>query len=98
MASHDYMDHAGRDGSTPADRVTRAGYKWKSIGENLASGVVTPEEAVSGWVGSPHHCENLMSSRFTEMAIAYAVNPSSDGGIYWTQPFGTPAVDKKSRR
>src|SRR5262249_50733188 len=29
MASHDYMDHIGRDGSTPSDRVTRAGYKWK---------------------------------------------------------------------
>ncbi len=90
MASHDYLDHTGHDGSSPADRVTRAGYKWKTIGENLASGVMTPEEAVNGWVGSPHHCENLMSSRFTQMAIAYAVNPSSNGGIYWTQVFGTP--------
>ena len=90
MANHGYMDHTGRDGTTPADRVTRAGYKWKSIGENLASGVMTPEDVVSGWVGSPHHCENLMSSRFTEMAVAYAVNPSSSGGIYWTQMFGTP--------
>ena len=90
MASHDYMDHSGRDGSTPADRVTRSGYKWKTIGENLASGMPTPEEVVSGWVGSPHHCENLMSPRFTEMAIGYAVNPSSSGGIYWTQMFGTP--------
>jgi uncharacterized protein YkwD len=52
--------------------------------------MVTPEEVVSDWVGSPHHCENLMSSRFTEMAIGYAVNPSSSGGIYWTQLFGTP--------
>jgi uncharacterized protein YkwD len=91
MAGHDYMDHSGRDGSTPADRVTRTGYKWRAIGENLASGVISPEQAVNGWVGSPHHCENLMSARFTEMAVAYAVNPSSRGGIYWTQLFGTPA-------
>jgi uncharacterized protein YkwD len=90
MANHSYLDHTGRDGTTPADRVTRAGYKWKAIGENLASGIMTPEDAVNGWVGSPHHCENLMSSRFTEMAVAYAVNPSSSGGIYWTQMFGTP--------
>lgn len=89
MANHSYMDHIGRNGSTPADRVTRAGYKWKAIGENLASGVMTPENVVNGWVGSPHHCENLMSSRFTQMAVAYAVNPSSSGGIYWTQLFGT---------
>lgn len=90
MAEHDYMDHTGHDGSTPADRVTRTGYKWKTIGENLASGIMTPEDAVNGWVGSPHHCENLMSPRFTQMAVAYAVNPSSNGGIYWTQVFGTP--------
>jgi uncharacterized protein YkwD len=90
MANHGYMDHTGRDGTTPADRVTRAGYKWKAIGENLASGIMTAEDAVNGWVGSPHHCENLMSSRFTEMSVAYAVNPSSSGGIYWTQMFGTP--------
>ena len=90
MANHNYMDHTGRDGSTPADRVTRTGYKWRAIGENLASGVLTPEDAVNGWVGSPHHCENLMSARFTQMSVAYAVNASSNGGIYWTQLFGTP--------
>ena len=90
MANHDYLDHTGHDRSTPADRVTRTGYKWKAIGENLASGITTPEEVVNGWVGSPHHCENLMSSRFTQMAVAYAVNPASSGGIYWTQMFGTP--------
>jgi uncharacterized protein YkwD len=90
MAAHNYMDHTGRDGSSPADRITRTGYKWRTIGENLASGIMTPEEAVAGWVGSPHHCENLMDSRFNQMAVAYAVNPSSTGGIYWTQVFGTP--------
>jgi uncharacterized protein YkwD len=90
MAAHDYMDHTGRDGSSPADRVTRTGYKWRTVGENLASGIMTPEEVVKGWVGSPHHCENLMSAQFTQMAVAYAVNPSSGGGIYWTQVFGTP--------
>src|SRR5262249_54156569 len=90
MASHDYMDHTGRDGSLPSDRVTRAGYKWQTVGENLASGIVTPEEVVNGWVGSPHHCENLMSPQFTQMVVAYAVNTSSRGGIYWTQLFGTP--------
>lgn len=90
MANHNYMDHTGRDGSTPADRVTRTGYKWRAIGENLASGILTPEEVVSGWVGSPHHCENLMDPRFTQMSVAYAVNTASNNGIYWTQLFSTP--------
>jgi uncharacterized protein YkwD len=90
MANHNYFDHAGRDGSSPAIRVTRAGYKWKEVGENLASGIMTPEEVVSGWVGSPHHCANLMDPKFRQMAVAYAVNNASNNGIYWTQLFGTP--------
>jgi uncharacterized protein YkwD len=89
MAKHGYMDHSGRDGSTPADRITHAGYKWRMVGENLASGVMTPEEAVEGWLQSPHHCENLMTPRFTEMGVAFAVNPATDAGVYWTQTFGT---------
>jgi len=89
MASHNYMDHTGRDGSSPADRITRTGYKWRMVGENLASGVMTPEEAVTGWLHSPHHCTNLMTARFTEMGIAFAVNPRTDPGVYWTQTFGT---------
>ena len=44
MATRDYMDHIGHDGSSPADRVTRAGYKWSAIGENLASGVMTADD------------------------------------------------------
>jgi uncharacterized protein YkwD len=90
MAAHNYMDHTGRDGSSPADRITRAGYKWRMVGENLEVGVMTAEEAVAGWLQSPHHCQNLMTAGFTEMGVAFAVNPASDAGVYWTQTFGTP--------
>lgn len=89
MAAHDYMDHTGRDGSSPAERITRSDYKWRMVGENLASGIMTPEEAVAGWLQSPHHCANLMTARFSEMGVAFAVNPKTDAGVYWTQTFGT---------
>jgi uncharacterized protein YkwD len=59
------------------------------VGENLASGVMTAEEVVNGWLHSPHHCANLMTGRFTEMGIAFAINPRTDSGVYWTQTFGT---------
>jgi len=94
MAAHDLFDHKGSDGSSPSDRVTRAGYKWRIIGENLASGVTTPDEVVSGWLSSPHHCENIMGPRFTQMGVAYYYDPKSNGGVYWTQVFGTPARTK----
>lgn len=82
--------HEGRDGSTPAVRATRAGYKWQMVAENIAFGVMTPEAAVEGWLKSPPHCTALMAPQFTEMGVAFAVNPSSDAGIYWGQMFGTP--------
>ena len=88
MAKRNYFDHTGSDGSTPADRITKTGYKWRMVGENLASGMTTPEEAVAGWIKSPHHCANLMTPGFTEMGLAFAVNPSGSD-IYWTQTFGT---------
>jgi uncharacterized protein YkwD len=90
MAQHDYFDHKGRDGSQPAERVTRQGYRWRVVGENLAAGIVTAEDAVQGWLDSPHHCANLMDPRFTQMGVAYAIDTSSSMAIYWTQVFALP--------
>jgi uncharacterized protein YkwD len=88
MARFGYLEHQGRDGSSPADRASRAGYDWRSIGENVAMGQTTPERVVQDWLRSPEHCANIMEPRFTEMGVAFAVNPASEGGIYWAQSFG----------
>lgn len=90
MADHNYFEHVGADGSTPAARVTRAGYAWRVVGENLAAGVPTAEEAVTGWLQSPAHCQNLMDPRFTDMGVGYAVNPRDPAVIFWTQVFAQP--------
>ena len=90
MADRSVLGHAGSDGSTPAERATRAGYSWRVVGENIASGQATPEQVVEEWIKSPHHCANLMSADFTEMGVAFAADPKSAGGIYWAQVFATP--------
>jgi uncharacterized protein YkwD len=91
MARHDYFSHAGRDGSTPAQRVERAGYRYRATGENIAAGTqMQAEDAVAGWIKSPGHCANLMNPIFTEMGVGFAVNAASEMGIYWAQAFGTP--------
>jgi uncharacterized protein YkwD len=80
-----------KDGSTPADRATRAGYPWRLVGENIASGNRTPQEAVQAWLDSPGHCANLMNPGFTEMGAAYAIDPHSENQTpYWTQVFARP--------
>jgi len=90
MARHSTLSHEGSDGSSPADRVTRAGYRWRSVGENIASGPTTPEAVVDGWIRSAPHCANLMAPHFAEMGLAYSVNRASEAGIYWVQVFGVP--------
>jgi len=90
MAAYGYMDHTGRDGSSPEERITRSGYRWRETGENLARGIMTPEDAVAGWLRSPEHCANLMDPAFRHMGVAYAVNPHLEAGVYWAQEFGTP--------
>jgi len=89
MAKHSYFAHQARDGSQPAERATRGGYRWRAVGENIAAGQTTPDAAVEGWIKSPPHCANLMGSQYTEMGVAFSVNKASEAGIYWVQMFGT---------
>jgi uncharacterized protein YkwD len=97
MATREYFDHQGPDGSTPASRITRAGYPWQVVGENIAAGVATPDEAVDGWLQSPGHCENLMDPRFTDMGVAYVINPKNPSVIVWTQVFAAPRTGQEPR-
>lgn len=90
MARHGFLRHEGSDGSSPGERATRAGYRWRSIAENVAAGQATARQVVQEWLRSPVHCAALMGADFTEMGVAYAVNIESDGGIYWSQKLGRP--------
>ena len=90
MARHSYFSHDGRDGSTLAQRVARAGYRYRATGENIAAGHTAPEDAVASWIKSPSHCANLMNPVYTEMGVAFAVNTASEMGVYWAQVFGAP--------
>jgi len=90
MAENNYFSHIGRDGSTSAQRVTRAGYRYQMIGENIAAGYMSPEQTVAGWLKSPTHCANLMNGMHTEMGVALAISATSTMGVYWVQLLGTP--------
>ena len=71
------------------DRIGRAGYNgWAAIGENIAAGYPTPEAVLDGWMTSPSHRANILSSRYTEIGIGIA---TGDGRykMFWTQNFGT---------
>jgi uncharacterized protein YkwD len=91
MAQKHYFNHKQPDGSLPADRATAAGYRWVRVGENIASGQRTVDEAVASWLDSPGHCANIMNPAFTETGAAYAIDPwNRNRTAYWTQVFGSP--------
>ena len=87
MLRFNYFDHTGRDGSSPAERVAATGYRYRIVGENLAAGPETPQEAVRGWMASPGHCQNIMDNRFSELGVAFAATRSGRPRIVWTQEF-----------
>lgn len=88
MANGNFFSHLGSDGRTPGDRAELAGYDGAQTGENIAAALDTPRKVLDGWLASPGHCANLMNPRFSDLGAAYAVDPQSDGGIYWTAMFG----------
>ncbi|CAM3400005.1 hypothetical protein BZK31_04745 [Pseudomonas floridensis] len=89
MANNNFFDHKDREGRTPGDRAELAGYIGQQVGENIAAGQDTARKVVDGWLASPGHCANLMNPGFRELGAAYATDPKSDAGIYWTAMFGT---------
>lgn len=92
MARTRLFDHVGTDGTTVRERVTATGYRWQSIGENLAAGHAALEDAVAGWLESRSHCEALIDPRFTEFGLARTVtdSPNDVYGTYWTLVLGRP--------
>ncbi|WTN44289.1 CAP domain-containing protein [Streptomyces sp. NBC_00631] len=84
MALHQNMSHSGSDGSSPGDRLTRAGYTWSAYGENVAYGYASPEQVMAAWMASPGHKANILNCTFKEIGVGLA-QPNS----YWTQDFGT---------
>nr|WP_285865343.1 CAP domain-containing protein [Pseudomonas sp. BGr12]MDL2423929.1 CAP domain-containing protein [Pseudomonas sp. BGr12] len=90
MANQNFLDHVDRDGRTPGDRAELAGYAGQVSAENIAAGQDTARKVVDGWLASPGHCANLMNPQYKELGAAYAVDPKSDAGIYWTAMFGAP--------
>ncbi|MER7489805.1 CAP domain-containing protein [Streptomyces sp. NPDC126497] len=84
MAASGTMSHTGSDGSSPGDRITRAGYGWSTYGENVAYGYSTPGQVMNGWMTSPGHKANILNCAFEEIGVGLA-----QPGSYWTQDFGT---------
>jgi len=90
MATNNFFDHYGSDGSSPFDRIRDAGYSFRSAGETIAGGYTSPESAVNGWMNSSGHRAILLGN-FDEVGVGYVYNASSTYRHYWTADFAIPS-------
>ncbi|MFF3405059.1 sigma-70 family RNA polymerase sigma factor [Streptomyces sp. NPDC002742] len=85
MAARAFFDHTNPDGAGPGERITAAGYRWSTYGENIAMGQQTPQAVMDSWMNSPGHRANILNCSFKNIGVG--VHKGS-GGPWWTQDFG----------
>jgi uncharacterized protein YkwD len=87
MAEHRKLSHDGSDGSDPPKRVTRRGYRYQEVGENVAEGQTSVTQVMRTWMDSPPHRKNILGD-YTEIGVAVA--PDAEKILYWCAVFGRP--------
>ncbi|MEH0541835.1 sigma-70 family RNA polymerase sigma factor [Streptomyces sp. B21-105] len=85
MAARDFFDHTNPDGADPGVRITAAGYRWSTYGENIAMGQQTAESVMTSWMNSPGHRANILNCDFKNIGVGIH---DGAGGPWWTQNFG----------
>jgi uncharacterized protein YkwD len=93
MACKNYFSHTGSDGSSPFDRIKAQGYIYYYAGENLFAGngvYNNAGQAVSAWMNSPGHRQNILNPEFTEAGVSYVFNADSTYGAYFAIVFARP--------
>lgn len=87
MAVRDFFDHTNPDGESPFDRMRNAGISFGNAGENIAW-YPSAESAVTGWINSPGHYNNMVNSNYRKIGIGvYKADPTSGGNFYYVQLF-----------
>jgi uncharacterized protein YkwD len=89
LANTDRISHYGSDGSSPWDRVKKAGYVAKIAAENVGTGQASLEEVFKGWTESPGHNRNLLLPAARDMGIALTAEPKSEFKTFWTLVVGS---------
>ncbi len=84
MATNGVASHTGSDGSNLRTRMRAAGHCTRLAAENIAWGQRSPSSAMSWWMNSPKHRQNILMSGVTAVGVAVAhPGPGVSGGPRW---------------
>lgn len=83
MARRNYFSHTTPDGHTMADRLRAQGISYRRAAENIAMGQQTAQQAVSSWMESQGHRQNIENCALTRQGVGVVAGR-------WTHVFYTP--------
>lgn len=82
-----YCGHTDTDNRSPGDRMMAHNYtNAQSWGENVVCGYTTPEAAITGWMNSEGHRQNMLQSIYREIGVGYYRSTTTGRG-YIVQDF-----------
>jgi uncharacterized protein YkwD len=85
MGSRGYFSHDSADGTAFWKRIEgfygSRGYRYWSVGENLlwSAGPLSPADAVTMWMNSPPHRENLLDKDWRQIGLSVKEFDSAPG-------------------
>ena len=82
MHDNRYFAHKSQVYGTPFEMIKAFGLSYRTAGENIAMGYVTPSAVVAGWMNSAGHRANILNGSYTKIGVGYVT-----AGRYWTQQF-----------
>ena len=86
--------HFGSDGSSPIDRIRRAGYQGRLIGENISETFETELETLAAWMETPETRQVLLDPRARDMGFSWY--QETNGKIWWTLITARPSGGQPS--
>ncbi|TCO73460.1 CAP domain-containing protein [Rhodovulum euryhalinum] len=81
--------HFGSDGSSPLDRVQRAGFRGEMRGENISETYETELETLAAWMEQPDTRNVVLDPQATHLGFAFF--QEANGKIWWTMVTGRRA-------
>jgi len=90
LARLDDVSHYGTDGSSPVDRVFKAGYSGVMTGENVSAGQRDLDEVLDGWLKSSSHRKTLLMKEAQHVGVALAYDPKTTYRTFWTLVIAEP--------
>jgi uncharacterized protein YkwD len=83
MLERQYFDHVSPTGQQASDLAQNIGYRYKIIAENIGSGdFISNQKIVDGWMQSPGHRENILSTDVKEIGAAVLKGKMKGSGTY----------------